>query len=139
MVGNTTMQAELKAAAPDPADQVGYLIHRYVLGDPFRFIAVTIALAWKGLWVRKYFSIIAVPCFAVLVWQAVRRRDGRLLAFVLPPLFILGLHAATTVSTPRYSLMMIPAYAAAFGLLAERGWRRTRSHKTGRIISEETL
>ncbi len=127
MAGNTTMQAELKAAAPNPADQVGYLIHRYVFGDPFRFIAVTIALAWKGLWVRKYFSLVAVPCFAALVWQAFRRRDPRLLAFVLPPLFILGLHAATTVSTPRYSLMMIPAYAAAFGLLAERVWRRIRS------------
>ncbi len=139
MVGNTTMQAELKAAAPDPADQVGYLIHRYVLGDPVRFIAVTIAMAWKALWVRKYFSLVAVPCFAFLVWQAVRRRDLRKLAFVLPPLFILGLHAATTVSTPRYSLMMIPAYAAAVGLLVERGWRRTRSHKTGRLISEETL
>jgi hypothetical protein len=139
MVGNTTMQAALKAAAPNPADQVGYLIHRYVLGDPGRFIAVTIAMAWKALWVRKYFSLIAVPCFAFLVWQACRRRDMRLLAFVLPPLFILGLHAATTVSTPRYSLMMIPAYAAAFGLLVERGWRRTRSYKTGRLISEDAV
>ena len=127
MVGNGPMQDELKAAAPNPANQVSYLIHRYVLGDPLRFIAVTIAMAWKALWVRKYFSIVAVPCFAVLVWQAVRRRDLRLLAFVLPPLFILGLHAATTVSTPRYSLMMIPAYAAGFGLLVERFWRRTRS------------
>jgi hypothetical protein len=127
MVGNTTMVEELKANAPDPADQVGYLLNRYVFAEPLRFAAVTIALAWKALWVRKYFSLIAVPCFAVLVWRALRRRDLVLLAFVLPPLFILLLHAATTVSTPRYSLMMIPADAAAFGLLVEQLWRRTRS------------
>lgn len=127
MVGNTSMLAELKAAAPNPADQVGYLIKRYVVAEPLRFAAVTVALAWKGLWVRKYFSIVAVPCFAVLLWGAMRRRDPVLLAFVLPPVFILLLHAATTVSTPRYSLMMIPVYAAAFGLLIERGWRRARS------------
>jgi hypothetical protein len=127
MVGNTAMVRELQANAPDPADQVGYLLHRYAFPHPLRFIAVTIALAWKALWVRKYFSLIAVPCFAVLVWQAARRRDPALLAFVLPPLFVLLLHAATTVSTPRYSLMMIPAYAAAAGLLVERFWqRRTR-------------
>ena len=127
MVGNGPMQDELKAAAPDPKDQVGYLIHRYVLGDPFRFIAVTISMAWKALWVRKYFSIVAVPCFVWLLWRTARKRDPALWAFVLPPLFILALHAATTVATPRYSLMMIPAYAASFGLLVERFWRRTRS------------
>ena len=127
MVGNTTMQTALKAAEPDPARQVTYLLRRYVVADPLRFAAVTVAMAWKALWVRKYFSLVAVPCFAVLVWQAMRRRDAVLLAFVLPPLFVLLLHAATTVSTPRYSLMMIPAYAAGFGLLVERGWRRFRS------------
>ena len=75
-------------------------------------------MAWKSLWVRKYFSLVAVPFFAVMVWRAVRRRDWVRLAFVLPPLFIVALHAATTVATPRYSLMLVPAYAAAFGLAA---------------------
>jgi hypothetical protein len=130
MVGNTLMVQQLAANAPNPADQVSYLLHRYAFMHPLRFTAVTLALAWKALWVRKYFSLIAVPCFAVMAWQAARRRDGVRLAFVLPPLFVLLLHAATTVSTPRYSLMMIPAYAAAVGLLAgplvTRGWRRLR-------------
>ncbi len=118
MVGNTTMVQELAANAPNPADQVGYLLHTYVWPHPFRFAAVTVVMAWKSLWVRKYFSLVAVPFFAVMVWQAVRRRDRLRLAFVLPPLFVLALHAATTVATPRYSLMLVPAYAAAFGLAA---------------------
>ncbi len=118
MVGNTTMVQELAVNAPDPADQVGYLLRTYVAPHPLRFAAVTLVMAWKSLWVRKYFSLVAVPFFAVMVWQAVRRRDALRLAFVLPPLFVLALHAATTVATPRYSLMLVPAYAAAFGLFA---------------------
>ena len=118
MVGNTTMVQELAANAPNPADQVGYLVRRYVLPRPLHFAAVTLVMAWKSLWVRKYFSLVTVPFFAVMVWRAARRRDWQGLAFVLPPLFMLGLHAATTVATPRYSLTLIPAYAAAFGLAA---------------------
>lgn len=118
MVGNTAMQTELAQAAPDPNDQVGYLLRRYVWPHPFRFAAVTLVMTWKGLWVRKYFSIVAMPFFAVMVWQAVRRRDPVRLAFVLPPLFVAVLHGATSVGTPRYSLMMIPVYAASFGIVA---------------------
>ncbi len=118
MVGNTTMVQELAANAPNPADQVGYLLRTYVAPHPLRFAAVTLVMAWKSLWVRKYFSLVAVPFFAVMVWQAFRRRDALRLAFVLPPLFVLALHAATTVATPRYSLMLVPGYAAAFGLVA---------------------
>lgn len=118
MVGNTTMQTDMAQAAPDVRDRVGYLLHRYVWTQPVRFAAVTIVMTWKTLWVRKYFSLVAMPFFAVLVWRAMRRRDSVRLAFVLPPLFILLLHGATTVGTPRYSLMMIPVYAASFGLIA---------------------
>ena len=117
MVGNTDMVKLLAAEAPDPANQVGFLLGRYVWPHPVHFAAVTAVMAWKSLWVRKYFSVVTVPFFFVMVWQAVRRRDQLRLAFVLPPLFILALHAATTVATPRYSLMLIPAYAAAFGLV----------------------
>ncbi len=118
MVGNTTMVQDLAAHAPDPADQVGYLLRSYVWPRPFHFAAVTLVMAWKSLWVRKYFSLVTVPFFAVMVWRAARRRDAVRLAFVLPPLFVLALHAATTVATPRYSLMLVPGYAAAFGLAA---------------------
>ncbi|WP_158742595.1 hypothetical protein [Acidisphaera sp. L21] len=133
MVGNTTMVQELAAKAPNPADQVGYLIRTYVWPHPFRFAAVTLVMAWKSLWVRKYFSIVAVPFFAVMLWQAIRRRDRLRLAFVLPPLFIVALHAATSVATPRYSLILVPAYAAAFGLAVgprlERWWLERRLHR----------
>ncbi len=128
MVGNTIMVQELARDAPDPATQVGYLLGKYVWPHPARFAAITLVMAWKSLWVRKYFSLVAAPFLAVMVWRAVRRRDRLWLAFLLPPLFIVGLHAATTVATPRYSLMLVPAYAAAFGLVAGP-WLERRLHR----------
>lgn len=127
MQGNATMLAELRANAPEPADQVGYLLRTHVWPDLPRFLAVTVVMAWKGLWIRKYFSLITVPFFLVFAVRAAWRRDLARLAFVLPPLFLLALHAATSVNTPRYSLMLIPGYAAAFGLAvtgAVAGWVR---------------
>ena len=65
MVGNTTaMVQEMNAAnAPNPADQVGYLLRNMSWPHPFHFAAVTLVMAWKSLWVRKYFSLVggAVP------------------------------------------------------------------------------
>ncbi len=61
MVGNTLMIQDLAKNAPNPANQVGYLLRKYVLAEPLRFLAVTLVLAWKALWVRKYFSLVAVP------------------------------------------------------------------------------
>ncbi len=128
MVGNTTAVQELVQNAPNPGDQVGYLLRRYVWPHPLRFAAVTLVMAWKSLWVRKYFSLVAAPFLAVMLWRAVRRGDTRHLAFLLPPLFIVALHAATTVATPRYSLMLVPAYAVAFGLVAGP-WLERRLHR----------
>ncbi len=118
MVGNTTMIEQLRAAAPDPAQQVPYLFRSYVWPHKLRFAAITLVMAWKSLWVRKYFSLVAFPFLVALGVRAVRRRDPAILAFLLPPLFIVALHAATSVATPRYSLMLVPAYAAAFGIFA---------------------
>ena len=118
MVGNTAMVEQLRAAAPDPAQQVPYLLRTYVWPHPLRFAAITLVMAWKSIWVRKYFSLVAFPFLVALCVRAVRRRDPALLAFLLPPLFIVALHAATSVATPRYSLVLVPAYAAAFGVFA---------------------
>ena len=127
MAGNTAMLAELRANAPDPDAQVGYLLRRYVLPDLPRFIAVTVVMAWKGLWIRKYFSLVTVPFFLVFAVRSFRRWDSARIAFVAPPLFLLALHAATSVNTPRYSLMLIPAYAGAFALGVDAFWRRVRT------------
>ena len=126
MVGNSAMLAELRAEAPDPDSQVPYLLHHHVLPDLPRFLAVSIVMAWKGLWVRKYFSLVTVPFFLVFAVRSFWRWDAARVAFVAPLLFLLALHAATSVNTPRYSLMLIPAYAVAFALALDGWWRRWR-------------
>ncbi len=119
MVGNTSMPCRSwPPTRPTRRTRSASCLRRYVWPHPFRFAAVTLVMAWKSLWVRKYFSLVAAPFLAVMLWRALRRRDGVRLAFVLPPLFVVALHAATTVATPRYTLMLVPAYAVAFGLAA---------------------
>ena len=119
MVGNTTAVQELAANAPNPADQVGWLLGHYVWPHPFRFAAVTLVMAWKSLWVRKYFSLVAAPFLAVLLWRvAAAAGRGAAGACCCRRCSCVLLHAATTVATPRYSLMLVPAYAIAFGLAA---------------------
>jgi Dolichyl-phosphate-mannose-protein mannosyltransferase len=126
MVGQT-LGAELMRRVPGAAGQVPWLIRHDILPALPKYAAVTVLMAWEALWVRKYFSLITVPLFFVLTARAARRRDAAVLAFVLPPLFILLLHAAVSVSTPRYSLNLIPCYATAFGMavapLLQRVWR----------------
>ena len=126
MVGNTAMLAELRAQAPEPDDQVGYLLRRHILPDLPRFAAVTVVMAWKSLWVRKYFSLVTVPFFLVFAVRSFVRWDPARVAFLAPLLFLLALHAATSVATPRYSLMLVPAYAASFALALPALARRLR-------------
>ena len=127
MVGNTAMLAELRREAPEPGDQVGYLLRRYVLPDLPRFAAVTVVMVWKSLWVRKYFSLITVPFFLVFAARSFVRWNPARVAFLAPLLFLLLFHAATSVATPRYSLMLVPAYAAAFALGVDALVRRMRA------------
>ena len=127
MVGNTAVLAELRAAAPDPGDQVGYLLRRDIGPHLPRFAAVTVVMAWKSLWVRKYFSLITVPFFLVFAVRSFVRWDPARVTLLAPLLFLLGLHAATSVATPRYSLMLVPAYAAAFALAVDALVRRARA------------
>ena len=124
MVGNTAMLAELRREAPEPGDQVGYLLRRHILPDGPRFAAVTVVMAWKSLWVRKYFSLVTVPFFIVFAVRSFVRWDPARVAFLAPLLFLLLLHAAASVATPRYSLMLIPAYAAAFALALDAPLRK---------------
>ena len=101
MAGNNAMLAELRREAPDPSQQAGYLLRRYIMPDLPRFAAVTVVMAWKSLWVRKYFSLVTVPFFLVFAVRSFVRWDPARVAFLAPLLFLLAFHAAASVATPR--------------------------------------
>lgn len=130
-VGNGPLLTNALEAAGGPEHQLGYLIKTYILGDPVKHIAVTLALAWRGMWAGKWLGPIALA----VAWPVVRElsRRGRLsplLALTLPLLFMLGLHAFVSVNIVRYNVPMISLYAFIVAVAAGLAWQRISDRRT---------
>ncbi len=129
-VGNGRFLEETAAAAAAAGqDHLSFLLDRYVLGAPFKHAAVTLVLAWRGLWVAKYYSLVGV-LLSLPAW-AIAARRGQVRGFLLlamPGLFMLGLHAFVSVNVPRYNIVLLPfmMIAASYVLDAAARWLRRR-------------
>lgn len=126
--GNYTLQPQSLAAAGGEDRQVGYLVREHILTQPLRHTATTLALAWRGMFIAKYWGLITILAFTPVFVLALRRGWGTMILLALPPWFMVGVHAFLSVSVQRYNLILIPclATATAWGLvwLYRRGWRR---------------
>lgn len=123
--GVNTLSAHTIAAAGGAQYQIGYLVRHYILPDLPKFTAVSLLLAWRGLWIGKYFGFVTFPLFvAALVAPPLRRRAGRLLLLSLPALFMLAFQAAVSVSMNRYNIDLSASFAigaaVCFAALYER-------------------
>lgn len=130
-VGLGPLMQATEAAAGGPQHHVGYLIRNYVLGDLLKHSAVTLVLAWRGLWVGKWLAVVAL----LLLWPACREivRKGRLLpllALLLPLAALVGLHAFVSVSIARYNLPLLALFSIAIAMPLVALWQRLAA--TGR-------
>ena len=140
MMASAALSKEATNGETPEKDELSTLFKRQIFGNLFQHTIVTLSLAWRGMWISKYWGLIAIPLFLGVFAYALRTGWAAFLALSLPPWFMLGLHAFTSVNVPRYNLILIPclAIAVAFFLhacyaLAGRFWRR---NKTSRIIQE---
>ncbi|NVJ91208.1 MAG: hypothetical protein HWE34_06100 [Methylocystaceae bacterium] len=85
-----------------------YLLEHEVVGNLGQHVAVTMALVSRGMWVGKYWGLVAWMFYLPLLVFALYKRWGSFIVVSLPPLFILGLSAFVSVSIPRYNLALIP-------------------------------
>ncbi len=129
-IGNRVTGPESLAAAGGTDRQVGYLIHHDILPNLPKFAAVTLILAWRGLWFGKYFSLVAFPIFVAMLWSTGRRRSLDLMFLSLPALFMLFFQAAVSVNTARYNIILIPAFSTAVGMFLMACLDRHRMRKT---------
>lgn len=113
MIGGHVLLPQVAAAAGSAANQLSYLLHHYVLAHPLKHAAVTLLMAWRGLWVGKYFSVVCVPLLAGALVSGAFRRSNDLLMLSLPGLFLLFFQAAVSVSMPRYNIFLIPSMSLA--------------------------
>ena len=128
-MGRGQFFVDLRHASGESGHPLAYLVKNYILNDLGKHVAVTFALAWRGMWVGKYLGfagfLLSPVCFLRLV------RAGRALPFAffcLPGFFMLGLYAFVTVNVVRYNVPLIAVFAvsSAVALVALAEWLRDR-------------
>ena len=116
--------------------ELSNMIKTDVLGNLTKHVMVTFSLAWRGMWVSKYWGLIAIPVFMGVAVSAIRRKWSAFFVFSIPPWFMLGLHAFTSVNVVRYNLILIPCLAIAVAVAIMAGVDRL---KTARRSTDTTL
>jgi hypothetical protein len=111
---------------------VARIFGRELKQNGWRYLAVSMPLAWCGLWVAQLWGLVFVPIFAVALYRAARRRKPDFLLYAAPPLVMLALHSAVANHYPRYNLILIgPASAGAAWLVTAALARARRRHHSG--------
>src|SRR5215470_4029377 len=98
---------------------IGDVIRTELKDNWWRYILVSVPLAWCGMWVGGWLSLLLVPLFAGTCVAAYRQSKFMFLLYAAPALAMLGLHAALASHYSRYNLILIgPFSAGAAWLLA---------------------
>jgi hypothetical protein len=126
--GYTDVQEQSVEKAGGRENLLPWLIKNEVLGNLGKHISVTFSMLWRGMWVSKYWGLIAIPVFAGVFIYALRSAWLSFVIFSMPPWFMAGFHAFTSVNVVRYNLILVPclAIAAAFAIVKAGGFVRSK-------------
>jgi len=109
-------KVETEAGSPD--EVMPRLLRTEILAHPVKHALVSLPLAWRGVFIRKYWGIAGLICFIIVATRQKRKRDHALFVAALPVWFMVAFHALVSVSIPRYNLALIPLYAYAMAWTA---------------------
>jgi hypothetical protein len=107
---------------------IGELFRAEMKENWWRYLLVSVPLAWCGMWVGGWLSFLLVPLFTGACVAAYRRSKPVVLLYAVPAVVMLGLHAALASHYTRYNLVLVgPFSVGAAWLLASIGagvrWR----------------
>ena len=91
---------------------IGELVRSEMKENWWRYILVSVPLAWCGMWVGGWLSLLLVPLFAGSFVAAFRQSKPVFLFYAAPALVMLGLHAAIANHYTRYNLILIGPFSA---------------------------
>jgi hypothetical protein len=100
---------------------IGALVRDEMSRNGWRHVATIFPLGWCGLWVGGLWSLFMVPLFAWACVAAVRYGKPLFLFYALPPLLLVGLHAAVANHYPRYNLGLIGPFSVGAAWVLARG------------------
>ena len=109
----------LRQRFADEADRMHYLLHEGIIGDFCKHTLVSVALAYRGIWIVKYWTLLLSLHSFISCTAACFGAGPRLLIFALPAIFMLGLHAFVSVNVHRYNIILMPVWR----------WRRLVCHE----------
>ena len=92
---------------------IGPIIIEEMKENWWRYILVSIPLAWCGMWVGGWLGFLIVPAFAATCVAAWRRSKPMFLLYAAPAVLMLGLHAALANIYTRYNLALIGPFSVA--------------------------
>ena len=98
------------------SDEVKNQILKKILGRPFKHLATTALLAYRGMWIDQFAPLGAFATLIILVTSARQRRYIVLLA-ITPGLFAFIFYPLISLNVPRYQMASLPALALTVGLV----------------------
>jgi hypothetical protein len=101
---------------------IGGIIRDEMRANWWRYLLVSIPLAWCGMWAGWLASLVLIPLFACACVRAVRKSQPLLLLYAAPAVVMLALHAAVANQTTRYNLILIGPFAVGAAWLVTT-WR----------------
>jgi hypothetical protein len=101
---------------------IGGIIREEMRANWWRYLLVSIPLAWCGMWAGWLASLVLIPLFACACVRAVRASQPLLLLYAAPALVMLALHAAVANQTTRYNLILIGPFAVGAAWIVS-AWR----------------
>jgi uncharacterized membrane protein (DUF441 family) len=84
----------------------------------WRYLLVSLPLAWCGMWVGGWFGLALVPLFGWACVTAVRRSKPLFLLYAAPAVVMLALHAVVANHYTRYNLILIEPFAVGAAWIA---------------------
>ena len=89
------------------ANHLSYLLHEEVFGNITKHTLVTLPLVWRGMFISKYWGLVAIILFIVALVALTRRKQYDFFLYALPIWFMVGLNGFVSVSISRYNLGLI--------------------------------
>lgn len=119
-LGKSVIYPRLRGQFESDEAVLRHLIRSEVLARPVKHLLVSLPLAWRGLFVAKYWGLVGVICLAFVLYRWRQAGGKALLIGCLPLAFMVLFHAQVSVSIPRYNLPLIPIMAYAMAWTAAR-------------------
>ena len=99
------------------SEVLGYMVRNQVIGDPIWFTATTAALFYRGIFIGKYWGVIGLIAYLIVLLRLVRNGHYTILWLSLPLWALVGFHALISPNVPRYNLALMSLYGFAWGWL----------------------